>query len=789
MGKKKKEYRVVASYHCEVKVEGNEAYPVSHTVAELADGHTIYEVNPQTVGAIVRVCTYDNAETARRALEAIEHEGAMGDYVPVVMVHNLPGMFRALAPYVLSRGCEVIAKGENLPMTITAHSEDGPALMLWDTMGLFDTPISELAAIAGLPVEGTKDKARALFCYLSHYLLRHPWVDSSKLGIAVLTRTSVVRQDRKALFSGLKGQGMKKTVGTYWKMQAKTQLPKTNDELFSYVSATRGGLSFVGSAHASKPYDFRHDDLGCEVVGYDAVSQYPAHMVCHRFPQHFVEMRPEDLTNMAQIVLDVPFDAILNKLVQPFPVAFSACFRVKGLKMKPGTPFEGNGIATLAQNRFADSRFYQAGDVEYQAKFTNMLKDSGYMDIAVSKPEFLFGKLVSCDECLLWLTEIELWALSRVYSFDWIVAVCGYGTLSFCKPTDMSVLGVFHYYRQKGEMKAALAEYRETGKVSKCPQCVPDWLVSPMENGTVPLHEVESLYDAVKTNLNSLYGIEVTNEARPASSIGEGGIEMGKPQGIADYPEMPTAWYQMGQRVAAWGRLAQVVNIELLAPYCLGIISGDTDSLKAVIPEVLRDEANAALAVWGGAISKAKEVACERVARLFPGEYEEMAGVGQYVEEMATKRFCAGWNKAYLYDEGGALVVKIAGVKKATTTAFGTREEADSSYCALANALMADHTFEEVCGLILGYNVIIDHKIADSWALTYPDFGATCSNGEPSMPVARPVGFTMNSTKDDEKEREVAMEHNPKTNNDLVFLSWVPGEKPIIGRFHEYEVW
>ena len=61
------------------------------------------------------------------------------------------------------------------------------------------------------------------------------------------------------------------------------------------------------------------------------------------------------------------------------------------------------------------------------------------MDVA-ENGRFAFGKLVEAASCIVNVSELELWCMSRVYAWDDMEVILGEGTMSFVKPPDYVTL-------------------------------------------------------------------------------------------------------------------------------------------------------------------------------------------------------------------------------------------------------------------------------------------------------------------------------------------------------------
>lgn len=722
-------------------------------------------------------------EAIYRTVEELEAElerlSLCADCVPVVACFGLADVMHALSAWLSSHDCEVLAKGSEAPITIKLLDEGGlPRLVLWELANMDSRPLEVLADECGTclgsfdrsavrtpetpltPAElaNMRAECETIHAYIERFLSLNPEVKPEQLAHNIVTATSVVRVKRKAALGRLKGEGAKKSVLANWYAQNLREAAETDDELFTMQACNRGGFSFVGAEHASRPYSFTHES-GFLVAAYDAVSQYPAQMVSHMYPEGFRPTTAECLQLDAQIVQAVTLEQLLTNVWEPFPVAFEGAFSFQNLRVRRGSVFEENGIALLQWARFNERQVVSSPDRESQVRATNALRFAGYKD-SCADPVRLFGKLVSASSALIWLTELEFWLLCQIYEFDSFEALQGYDTAKFCRPTDISVLGVMRFYQAK---KAA--------------------------KGT------ES-YEQAKKELNSLYGIEAVNEARPSAVMTDNGIEFLEPVGVEDLPERPKAWYQFGSRVAAWGRVAQVVEMLLAAPYVNGIINGDTDSIKMIVHESNLGMLDNALARWGQALDVGRALVCQRVEDGFKDRFEQLDGIGYYDLEYLTRDYCAGWNKAYIYRKTDkTLNVTIAGVKTSTETVF--RGEVDRTYTDLANELDERYSFETAANLILGYNVTVDSGITRHVEHLTPQWGARVSQrvtdylgnvshvDAPQVTAYKPLGLVIGNSLDPDTNADMrkAIGNNPELSHESVYIYWEPGQRPHLGRF------
>lgn len=802
-----KPFRIVAAYDSETTniYSGVEckAFPVAHMIGTIGANVELSEIDNANVERIASIELFRHTEEAYNRFDRIIAESYEADYVPVIMVHNLGFDMYALADYFNRYECTALCKSSTKPITISVLDSDGnTALVFWDTLGFFGKSLEKMGNECGFPklvgnwnydiirtpetpltideIGYCKHDIYVMFAYLGYFLRINPLIDSDSLAKSCMTKTGVVRAKRKALFEKLKPEGRKTTVGRMWSSHNSEQAFTTNDELYTFHACTRGGFTFCGSAHAGYPYDLGDS---ARVFGFDAASQHPAQMCAHRYPRDFKRVSADCLQDAFELVSMRSVENILQNFAEPFSFAFDALFEFDSLRPKVGTVFAENGIFPLAAARCKE---LNSNDYlnDYAKNFDQAADKYGYRDQAIN-PLFEFGKLVKADKCRLWLTELAAWEIVQCYEWDSVKAIQGYLTRRFCTPTDYSLLSVCEFYKRKQAFKKAMEQYNH----AEMPEFesiafAPDYMLYDMANGEADAQDMNAYYFTLKSDLNALFGIEATTESKPDFMLTAEGLRVKGEPDVSDMPKQPKAWYQFGQRIVGWSRIAQNVCMQLVAPHCFGIINGDTDSIKILALSEQLPDIEKALERYATAVDNAKHGVMLRIARDFPQFYEQMPGLGHYEYEFETRQFCAAWNKAYCirsYDKrAGAERYKfvLAGIP----TAAGAH-----SYNALAEKLHSDGwTFEQVCSLLLGYNVTIDNSITRTLNRKAPKWGSWFSEivtdyhgvssyvNEPAalalFDMSKTIGCTDNP--DNAANFKHAKRNNPNINEKPALIIW-----------------
>lgn len=737
---KRKPYKIIGAYDSEttniVDKNGKRAFPMLHQLGLL--DCDIENITAQNVETHVSISMYRHAAELFEQLDdiaAIEY-----DFIPVICCHNLAFDMYGLSMWLNSHNTRVLAKSLRKPITFTICDENNnPRLVLWDTLVFSQKPLSKMGVECGYKklvgawdynfvrtpntpltddeISYAEHDIYALIAWLSFWLSKNPDIDPSKLGLNVVTKTGVVREKRIKRFSKIKSKKRGYNLQKLWTVKNIQEQPKTDDELFTMHTSMRGGFTFVSMANASKPFDLRGTDK--RVFGYDATSQHPAQMVSHRYPVGFHETSTDALFWAFQAVGRVTLDKMLSNYSKPFGVAFYGAFEFENLRPRKDSVFERFGVLPLASARFGSHDFLLDEDNQSGQEFNEFTSKIGYQDAALN-PKFAFGKLVSAERCILFITELTAWEIWQAYDFDSVQALHGYFTAKFERPTDFCTVSVMQFYQAKNEFKHAREQYFKKGTIDNADKLLKlgfaESTVTSMVDGSATDADIELQYLNTKADLNALFGIEATNEFRRPTELTEFGIENVGDFGLCNAPKIPKAHYQFGQRIVGWSRIAQCIVMMLAFPYVDEIVNGDTDSLKFVATYENAKLIDAELERFGLAIDKAKDDNCKRVHDYITDYYDPLDKIGWYVREFESECFCASWNKAYCrYD-----VDPRDGKRKYHFTIAGLPSKPINDF---ANSMQAD--FSSVCDLLLGYNVSFTSSLIELNARSFPEWSAT----------------------------------------------------------------
>lgn len=736
-----KDFRVIGAYDsetCNYICDGDaRAFPILHQLGLI--NCDISKLNPNNVEKLVDIRMFRHALELYDALDSLFDNDF--EFVPVICCHNLSFDMYGLSQWLNAHEVRVICKSVRKPIAFQILDDrSNVRLVIWDTLVFTQCSLERMGLDCGyhkaigewdydlvrMPqtpltpdeVEYAKRDVYTLLCYMSYFIRKNPDISPESLGYSVLTKTGCVREKRKKRFSSIKGLGLKNSVGKYWLYQNRKEAPKSDDELFSMQACMRGGFTFVSSELANVPFEL--SGSGYHVYGFDAVSMHPAQIVSHLYPEEFHASTSSVLDAAADLVEMTSVSDILEKWHKPFNVAFHALFEFEDIRPKAGALFSRYGILPLASARFSKGDIYDFEDDS--ANHVEVRSSLGYSDTAES-PEFAFGKLVSAKRCRIWLTEQTYWEVFNCYDFSSRTVVCGYLTGRFCKPTDMAIISVMQFYKAKNEFKKARSAFYAGDCIDNADELlrlgVSNDIVDSLVNGSIDHEEVERSYLSLKADLNSLFGIEATNEYRRDARLYESGISYIGEFGIQNAPKTPKAWYQFGMRIVGWSRIAQICAMSLVDDVTDYIVNGDTDSIKIVCDESRLDSINDRLSFLARAVDDGKFKVCARVHDSYPDLFDPLFGIGHYELEFSTDYFCAGWNKAYCKaetcDDGKmSFDFTIAGIP------------ASKGLNTLASRLFDEgRSFSDICNILLGFNVVYSNDLIHLNARKFPEWGET----------------------------------------------------------------
>ena len=701
----------------------------------------------------------------------IIQEGLAYGYIPVVMVHNLAFEMWILSSYINKYDSTGCSKSTVKPLTITLHKDNVPVLIFWDTLSFWgkgleklgdeckypklsgcwdymkertpDTPLTEIE------VAYAHEDVIVPWAYMGYYLRLNPEIDEHDLACKILTKTSVVRYKSQKRCGGIRVGN--KSTSYMWMANNRKQMPKSDYELELTHSATRGGFTYVARNAASKIYSAEN---GYHIYKYDANSMHICHALAHRAPSDYrvVEGSLIKIAFLRNSNLSV-YD-ILDAYDNPFKGSkYYARFRFKNVKLKHGTVFERDGISTFAESRFSKECQITDGDLiadnEGGIAFKAELISRGWHDWASDDAVFVFGKFYGASDCVLILNELSGWEFVRQFSYSSVEVIGnGFMTGHTIYASDKSVLSFNEFYRAKTLFKKLKNKY-EAGirtEASEYPDFVPEYLRDAMMVCDPNVKtDVEIFYLSVKAELNALYGIEATNEAKNDILLTKDGYIVGDYKGVDGLPRNPKAWYQYGTHIVGWSRVHQIIFMELLKDVVDVFICGDTDSHK-IYTKASKNDIETLLKPLHDASTISIERCTERARKI--KDWYPMDGLGYYECEGECDKFMAGWNKSYVQLSHGEIDITLAGIPCDNKFRLADGRIVDHSYNRAINLLYnSGWTFEKLAITFVGYNVCVTHNITGLNNRKIPKWASFDTvTGEPSSVFIYPMMKVLGDT-------------------------------------------
>ena len=801
-------YKIAACFDIETSNNENlEAQPVCYQFSKLRDPlKPIADLKNDNVRDALNVFIDRDYSQVFARFDDLMAKYAPLSVVPVVMVHNLSFELWVISAYI-SKFKNVVGCSKSCvkPLTIVIrNADDSPALVFWDTLSFSGKSLATLGDECGYPkLLGSWDylkkrttattltpeeEAYAIedvivpFAWFSYYL-NMEGIDENRLACKILTKTSAVRSKVEHAF-GTKRLAQNCSVSREWSKRNAQEVPKSDEELFTIHAGTRGGATYCASSYASRV--FKNDGVH-KIFKFDACSMHIFHALAHYVPSQYREVSPQKARELFEFVTSRSVADLLENYAKPFAGAnFYGVFDFKNLRMKEGSIFKRDGISNFASSRFKICKVAeQIEENQAGVEFNEHIFNLGFHDQASDDAIFAFGKFFGASWARLYLNELSAWELGQMFEWD-SVAVSGqcWATGKLSEPTRRSILAFNEMYKNKSLFKIAKHQYEHGEEVNDY-HFIPRYLYKRMAaHDPNSRQDVELFYLSKKADLNSLYGIEATNEAKPEILLDPiSGYSVSECQGVEALPQRPKTWFQYGSHIVGWSRIHQLIFMSLIAEKTDAIfINGDTDSHKIYTTATL-EEIEDALAP----LHKACACTIDLMASKTPEWYEwyPMNGLGFYECEGEPREFCAAWNKCYAeLGEDGRIDITLAGVPCDKRFTMPDGSIVDHSYNRIANYLFENgKTFEEIANLMISYNISISSNVTGMNQRTLPKWNTFGADGQPCAvhlaPMTKTIGDTnkaLNFT-----NSTYAQENNPNVNITPKLIDWpLDVDEPVI---------
>ena len=443
--------------------------------------------------------------------------GSETNRVPIIAAYNLMFDLQPLMEKIAgSYKVKVTAQSSTHVYVLDlVDDEDKILLRFWDTWYLEMRGLSAMGETCGLPKAVgdwdyslirtpetylTKEEmfyagrdTQVIPAYLKYLLHSNDWLKQSDFGITVLTKTSLVRQMAKHKIGNIrysKNNGKSITQSKMFNMLCKEEMPYSFKCYGLRKACFRGGLTFTSARYAGVVVK--------NVASLDVTSMHHAFINGRYVPTKFKPANDKLLENAYNhIVNQVTIADVLENYHRPFNVAFHMQVRLDNIRLKSDSCFEKWGIAILPSAKFRlKAERMLNDDVVNEANMyaETMNRLSGYVD-RVENGVFAFGKLYKADSITIYVSEVELFALTRVYEWDSHKCIFGEVTQKFDRPPDYVTLQSNLLFGMKTDVKNILKKYHKgTSYEDDIPDTIPDGLAFQIRHGAISEQFLESYY-------------------------------------------------------------------------------------------------------------------------------------------------------------------------------------------------------------------------------------------------------------------------------------------------------
>ena len=630
-----------------------------------------------------KIIFYRFEEQAQNYIDELIAWGLEANVIPIICAYNLMFDMQTII-YGLSQRYEMKTSAQSTTnvYTLDLLDTDGNQLLrFWDTFHLEMRGLSAMGETCGLgklqswdyskirtpyteltkqELEYAKRDVQVIPAYLSYLLNANEWMQQKDLGCSILTKTSLVRKMAEREIGNLfvkKKNGKSMSLLWMFEKTCKDELPKTFEQYALRKSCFRGGFTFTSALYANEVVE--------NVISLDVTSMHHAFINGRYVPEHFHICNNKNImTKIANVTASISIENVLNKYWQPFNVAFHYRIKFDNIRLKKDSAFELWQIALIPEGKFGTRVFGVDFNVnERDAEQEKYLRLSGWHD-EVNNPVFAFSKLYSADNCILYLSELELWCISRVYEWDNLEVLYGEQTSKWMLPPDYVTLQSNKLFKTKNDAKIINKKYMEGVPYEfEIPDSIPNGISNNLRAGSCSAKFFESYYNStVKGMFNGIYGTQAQDVYKPEFKVEDGELfvdELTKTT-KENFDEKTQnkckVLYNYGMRIVGGSRMHLVLAIEILFRTYgnrIGITGGDTDSLKIAIFDrnITNGQIVQTLQPLHNAVINAITYTQKRVRKLFPEIASDLNGVGCFEAEKCEgfdswKYHFEAWNKA-----------------------------------------------------------------------------------------------------------------------------------------------
>ena len=729
---KQRKFAIVSAYDTETTNIGagekTRAFPILFIDNDLRD-RDLYDYEPGNDD----VHFYRTEQEMLSRIAEYALWGKVVGVVPIICAYNLmfdlqPLMQELDAQYDI----KVNAQSSTNVYTVDLYEQDTENMVLrfWDTYHLEMRGLAAMGETAGLPkaigdwdydlirTPDTPLSDEELFyagrdtqvipMYIRYLLHSNEWMKQSDLGNRVLTKTSIVRQMARREIGTIyvnKQNGKRLSLDKAFVKQCLAQRPDTFAQYALRKACFRGGFTFTAAATANVVVH--------NVVSLDVTSMHHTFINGRYVPENFQLVSNDVLSLICRQILSVSVDDALAHYERPFKNAIHARIKFKNLRMKKGTCFDEWGIALEPTSKF--KREVESGtDVGEDPRNVaqeNVIREYGWYD-TIKGGVCAFGKMYEAQECIMNVSELELWCMGQVYEWDSLEPLFGEATGKFRRPPDFVTMQSNELFEMKSKAKFISKHYNQGEPYTYNLSGIPDGIAEELRNGTCDPQFFESWYTGtVKGMFNGIYGTMAQDVYKPSYKEVNGELVVDDesrttPENWDEKNDLSTlrVLYTYGLRIVGGSRMHMIISMELLYKAMgtrVRVLGGDTDSMKCSCDDdVTDDELAQALEPIANASKSAIDMSMQRLRKNWPDKASMLKGIGSFDIENRGHHYTDHlelWNKCRVSWDG-----------KAHVTCAGLRRPIGTINIETAiNAFAAKYPIEYVLQKCMGYNVCV----------------------------------------------------------------------------------
>lgn len=576
-----------------------------------------------------------------------------------------------------------------------------------------ETPLTELELFYA------KRDVQVIPAYFKYLLHANEWMKQNELGVRVLTKTSIVRQMARHKIAPIKitkQNGKSLTLSKAFNNQCMAQLPKNFAQYALRKGCFRGGFTFTSAAYANT--------IQKNVASLDVTSMHHTFINGRYTPLDFTVNTAGNMQIICEKILQTTFDYVLENYEKPFNYAIHARIRFNNIRLKKNSCFEKWGIGLLSSAKFKKeiTSGIEIGNDPRNVTQENEIRKEGWYD-TYNNAVFAFGKLYEAESITVHVSELELWAMSRVYEWESFKCIGGESTVKWKIPTDYVTLQSNILFEMKNDAKFINNHYTYGVPYKyRISNNIPEGIAESLRKGTCSEQFLEAWYvSTVKGEFNGIYGTQAQDVYKPSYTCEDGELFIDDETVTTNenfeekQPKNCKVFYNYGMRIVGGSRVHLIIALELLYNKFgnkIRVTGGDTDSIKVSCNEEITDKKLLnCLKPIADASKKAIDTCMFRMRKQHNKYASMLTGIGSFDIETVDKTTKSTryeyhmdvWNKARISYVNGKTHITCAGL---------SRPEGMFTIEDYINTLIDNgYSIENVFKNVLSYNVTVSNDI------------------------------------------------------------------------------